>query len=214
MQGESLERIEVVGDGIEGDRTWGVRDLGSGHVLTARREPKLLHASARLAGDGVEVDLPDGASDLGTWLERDVRLERATTDGATFEGVDPDDDESWHTWPSPDRRFVDVFPVHLLSTASLGGGDVRRFRPNVLVEAGSGWPEDAWVGRRVRIGGAVLDVTSRCPRCVMPGRSQPGLPADLELVRSLRRDRQFQLGVALSVVHPGAVQVGDAVELV
>ena len=56
-------------------------------------------------------------------------------------------------YSTPPGTFVDLSPVHLLSTASLaslaGDGspyDVRRFRPNVLVDATGDFPESAWVG--------------------------------------------------------------------
>src|SRR5205085_9894970 len=47
MGGEPLERAEVGELGITGDRQWGVLAVETGKVLTARREPKLLFASAR-----------------------------------------------------------------------------------------------------------------------------------------------------------------------
>ena len=54
MQGERLERAEIGPVGIEGDRAWALFDVGTGAHLTARREPELLFASARLAGSSVD----------------------------------------------------------------------------------------------------------------------------------------------------------------
>ena len=74
MQGERLEEAVIGKRGIDGDRQWAVIALETGKALTARREPRLLYAYARLAGeDAVEVVLPDGTvtsrdDELSTWL--------------------------------------------------------------------------------------------------------------------------------------------------
>src|SRR5581483_4213018 len=50
FQGQRLEEAEIVADGLADDRAWGVLDTTTGKILTGRREPKLLLASARLDG--------------------------------------------------------------------------------------------------------------------------------------------------------------------
>ena len=70
--------------------------------------------------------------------------------------------------------------VHLLTTATLdrlrelypqGRFEVRRFRPNIVVQLGSSeksFAENAWVGHTLAIGTTVrLKITSPCQRCVM-----------------------------------------------
>ena len=80
LQGERLDVAEMGAEGIEGDRQWALFDVATGFGLTARREPDLLFAAARLRRDGgVEVVLPDGtvtADDavLSDWLGRRVAL--------------------------------------------------------------------------------------------------------------------------------------------
>jgi uncharacterized protein len=39
LRGEKLESARVEEDGLAGDRRWGIRDLGTGRILTARRGP-------------------------------------------------------------------------------------------------------------------------------------------------------------------------------
>ena len=92
--------------------------------------------------------------------------------------------------------------------------DVRRFRPNILVDLDDGgFPEDAWVGRRVRVGGVVLDVQMRTVRCAMPNRAQPGgIPRDVQVFRTMRDLHDNHLGAYAAVDEPGVVRVGDAVE--
>ncbi|HEX8769156.1 MAG TPA: MOSC N-terminal beta barrel domain-containing protein, partial [Acidimicrobiales bacterium] len=61
MAGERLGESAVDELGLRGDRRWGLVDLDTGKVLTAKREGRLLFARARLvADDQVEVELPDG----------------------------------------------------------------------------------------------------------------------------------------------------------
>jgi uncharacterized protein YcbX len=53
LLGERLPSLSLVGDGVDGDRLWGILDRGDGRILTARREPRLLFAASRLAADDV-----------------------------------------------------------------------------------------------------------------------------------------------------------------
>jgi hypothetical protein len=220
LQGERLEAAEITPEGIAGDRGWAIFDGETGLGLTGRREPALLFASARLAGAGVEITLPDGrvAADdaaLSTWLGRPVTLRSVTGDGErAYEN--PADFEREET--SPWRRFMgpQTGPFHdsarlsLVSAATLGGWDRRRFRANVVLD-GAG--EDELVGTRVRLGGAVLDVVDRMSRCVMTTRAQPGgIERDLEVLRTIARDRGARLAVAALVREPGGVRVGDGLE--
>jgi uncharacterized protein len=122
---------------------------------------------------------------------------------------------------SPLGTYFDAFPLHVLSTAALAAMgspeqfDVRRFRPNVLVEmTGAGHVEKAWSGRDVRIGGAVARVQMPTVRCSMTTQAQPGLPKDPSVLRAIVGDADQGLGVYATVVTPGPVAVGDPVELV
>ena len=126
-------------------------------------------------------------------------------------------------YATPPGTFVDLSPVHVLSTASLaslaGDGlpyDVRRFRPNVLVEFGEPdgqYPETGWVGGEVTLGAVGLRITNPTVRCVVPTREQPGLDLDRALTRRLAEATDRFLGVYADVTEPGVVSVGDAVEI-
>ena len=71
--------------------------------------------------------------------------------------------------------------------------------------------EDLLVGSRVALGEAVLDVGMRIIRCVMTTRPQPGgIERDLDVLRTINRERDRCLAVGALVVQPGAVRVGDA----
>jgi uncharacterized protein len=128
---------------------------------------------------------------------------------------------------SPPGTYFDAFPLLLLSRESLetmnrlaadmGLGqafDVRRFRPNLLLETGGeGFPEQAWIGRRLGIGSAVFKVEMPCPRCIMTTHGFADLPRDPKIMRALVKHNAGELGVYASVVEPGEVAVGDEVEV-
>ena len=93
----------------------------------------------------------------------------------------------------------------------MGAWDTRRFRINLLTDGGG---EDGLVGHRVRIGSAELDVVKLIDRCVMVTRPQfGGIERDLDVLRTIHRERDGNLGIALVVRAPGRVAVGDAVEI-
>ena len=218
MQGEQLEATDVDEHGLVGDRRWALLDLRTGLTLTGRRQPELLHASACLDGDRVRIVLPDGsvATDdaaLSEWLGHPVALVEA---GADREGlyetpVDAEhEDGEWVRWRGPAGSFHDSTrtQVSLVSTTTLRDWDVRRFRPNVVVD-GDG--EDELVGRAVTVGAVGLDVVKQIDRCVVVTRPQPGIERDLTVLRTINRERATFLGVGSLVTTPGRITLGDAV---
>jgi uncharacterized protein YcbX len=220
LQGERLEVARIGADGIEGDRQWALFDVATGFGLTARREPDLLFAAARLRqDDGVEIVLPDGtvtADDavLSEWLGRPVTLRSAAevTERRRYEspGDDLDERTGWHDWEgAAGGAFHDNADgrVSLVSTGALGTWDRRRFRSNVVLD-GAG--EDALVGFRVRLGEAVLEVTEPIPRCVMVTRPQGGgIARDTAVLKTVHRQRGGMLAVAALVRGAGTVRTGD-----
>lgn len=226
LQGERLQSAPVDSNGILGDRGWALVDAESGVHLTARREPQLLFAAARVEGDrpdGLEVvlTLPDGtetADDaaISTWLGRDVRLVRAAEDTAgTFETqADETETGEWFQWTGRAGSFHDstVSPISLVSADTFRQWEPRRFRINVTLDA----PGDVdLVHNEVDVGSARLGVVKRIDRCVMTTRPQPANgddPAfgrDLDVLRTINAEMEQCLGVGAMVVTEGVVSVGD-----
>jgi uncharacterized protein YcbX len=237
LLGERLPTVHLVDDGIEGDRMWGIQDRRDGRILTARREPRLLFASSRLAaGDLPVITLPNGQEMTGTgpatdaalsaWLGKPVNLVAASeSDAANAEYfADATDDASQAIeWTMPKGRFVDAFPVLVISTAGLRSGavahpagawDVRRFRPNILIQLdGEEWTEDAWADRQLSVGSARLIPRQRCIRCTMVNRAQPGLDTDVNIFKTLHRTHGGKAGMWTQVMRPGPISEGDVVEI-
>jgi hypothetical protein len=221
MGGQSISDCEITDVGLAGDRGWGVVDTATGNVLTARREPRLLFATAELTPAGeLLISLPDGtrvgadgSEALSHWLDRPVSLERAGDVGGVYEvPLDTEAETDWISWQGPPSAWHDTerARVSLVSTASIGAWDVRRFRANVLLDGGG---EDALVGATIRIGTATLDVVKMIERCVMVSRAQPGVEADREVLRAIIRERENCLAVGARVRDPGVIAKGDEIEV-
>ncbi len=223
--GERLDVATVTPLGITGDRGWGVRDPATGNVLTARRTPKLLMATASIVDDAPVVTTVDGeviegtlaemSSALSDWLGQPVELVAAGSEGGTFENpLDAERETDWVTWTGPAHAFHDSIRtrVSLVSAATLADRDIRRFRANVVLDGCAPGSEDELVGRRLAVGEqARLTVTKHIDRCVMVTRAQPGLPADLGVLKRVVRERDNRLGIGSLVETAGAIALGDHV---
>lgn len=239
FQGVEVDTLTIGSQGVDGDRRYALIDDDTDRIASAKLDKDLLLATVTDGVDGgLTFTLPDGTAfapddpsvdaALSEWLGRPVTLTAAGGDRSrSYEMTfDPEhDDAEAVEIPAPVGTFVDLAALHLLTTGSIARcaearpettWDVRRFRPNVLVDADDGgFPEDAWVGRRVRLGTAVLDVQQPTVRCAMPLRAQPGgIARDVNVFRTMRDVHDNHLGVYAAVVEPGTVRLGDTVEVV
>jgi len=144
---------------------------------------------------------------LSDFTGRDLRLVRADT-------------------PATDRRRSDA--ATLLDTGSLramarllGVQDVdgRRFRMNFGVDGLAEHEEDEWLGRRVRIGQAVVVPQGNVGRCAVTTQNPETGAPDLDTLKALAAYRQdlqttepLPFGVYAAVAEPGRVRLGDPVE--
>jgi uncharacterized protein YcbX len=123
--------------------------------------------------------------------------------------------------------YYDVFPLHLLTTASLdhmqalseADFDFRRFRPNLLVETLpeiQGLAEFDWVGKGLRIGNTVLRVESRTIRCSMPSREQVhyGITQSPAISKTVYQTTNRYFGANIAIIDSGGLHAGDDIELI
>lgn len=129
--------------------------------------------------------------------------------------------------PGADRGLDGA--VSLISRASVArleqqaghGVDSRRFRALMEVDGIGAHTEDAWVGRRVRIGDTTVQVNGHIGRCIVtvldPDTGRTDM-ATLELLRQYRSGldttEQLALGIFGRVLVPGVVRLGDPVALI
>lgn len=123
--------------------------------------------------------------------------------------------------------FADGFPFLVTSQASLDDlnsrlpwmADMRRFRPNVVVEgADQPWAEDHW--QSIALGAVPVSLVKPCSRCIMTtvnpdtgSRSSDGEP--LKTLSGFRRtDSGVIFGVNGVHLQTGTLRVGDPVTIV
>jgi len=189
----------------------------------------------------VRITLPDGAtvtseqSDvdgiLSTLLEREVVLTKSAPETPSLEEYWPDIEGLAHRETVTDEAmppgtFFDLAVVHVLTTATLdrlrelypeGRFEVKRFRPNIVVQLDSGdkdFVENDWIGRTLAVGDEVrLSVTGPCPRCVMTTLPQGDLPKDPGILRAAAQHNEVNVGVYAAASRGGAVRRGDPLRL-
>lgn len=125
---------------------------------------------------------------------------------------------------TPPGTYFDCFPVHIMTTSSLntlrdagGGGDVdvRRFRPNILIDSGAaeGLLEVDWNGKKLRLGEVVIELLTTTVRCSVPAHAQRDFGSSRAVGRALIEQTKQHLGSYCAVLEHGSVSLGDEVEL-
>lgn len=206
LLGERITTATLDERGVVGDRGWAVvgRDgkLGSGKTTRRfRRMPNLFTMSARTDDGQVRVTVAGWTGDVED-PETARRVSHVVGEPVTLQ-------------PETGVRHHDEGALHLLTSSSLRwiDADVRRFRPNVLLEVdGVGALEDEWMDATVRIGEVVLRVTRRMPRCVVVALAQEDLPFEPALVSQLEERNDLCLGVVADVKTAGTMTVGQDAE--
>ncbi len=219
----------------------------------------LLQCEARVvsAEGAVCITLADGRELLTRGDDVDGALSLLTRRSVRLVGTPPRAAEIERYWPdvdglalrdmvtagaigqgAPGGTLFDYAPLHLLTTATLarlqtlyprGQVDVRRFRPNLVIDVpeveGQGFVENAWVGQTLQIGSDVrLRVTDPVPRCVVPTLAQGELVEDIGVLRAVAQHNRPPvpaldgarlpcLGVYASIEGDGVLHLGDAVRL-
>jgi uncharacterized protein YcbX len=186
----------------------------------------------------IRITLPDGTivrsddadvdATLSRALGREVKLSRSAAKPSleeywpNIEGLTHKDavtDE-----PIPEGTFFDAAVVHVLSTTTIdvlraaypeGRFEVRRFRPNVVLQTASkreDFIENGWADGALAIGSQVcLNVTGPCPRCVMTTLPQGDLPQDLGILKTAVKQNKGAVGAYASVTKVGSTRRGDSV---
>jgi uncharacterized protein YcbX len=190
----------------------------------------------------VRITLPDGTTvtsdhddlawELSSALGREVTFaDSSSSRDALAEEFWPDMDgldyrDIVTDFELPEGTFFDTAVIHVLTTATLdrlrqlypqGRFEVRRFRPNIVVETpadAEGFVENDWQDRTLTIGDDVrLRVTGPCSRCVMTMLAQGDLPKDPGILRAAAQHNATNVGMYASVEQGGLVRRGDPVRL-
>ena len=223
MAGELLDRAKLSWHGIEGDRRLAFRRLAdkSGFPwLSASKLPQLiLYKPFGLDSSSVEplpthVRTPDGKE--YELQSAELREEISSRCGSDVELM------------NLKHGIFDEAHISVINRGTVEGIeresgrhlDLRRFRPNVLIETDSPEPfaEDRWVGHTLIFGegknAPAVRVTMKDERCVMINFDPDTIERDSEVMKTVVRLNENTAGVYCTVVQAGELHVGQVVRLV
>src|SRR5262245_29132335 len=218
MAGEPLDVARLSWHGIEGDRRLVFRRLNdkSGFPwLNASKLPQLLlYKPFGLDSNTAEllpthVRTPDGK--VYELRSQELRDEISSRYGG--------DVELMHLrhgiFDEACISVISLGTVHAVERESGRNVDLRRFRPNVVIEPDSAEPfeENRWVGRTLTFGqgsgAAAVSITMKDERCVMVNFDPDTAERDSEVMKTVVRMNGNYAGVYGSVVRPGELRVGQ-----
>ena len=232
MAGELLDVARLSWHGIEGDRRLAFRRLTdkSGFPwLTASKLPQLLlYKPFRLDSNAnskngellpTHVRTPDGK-------EYELRSDELREEISSRYGSDVELMNLKHgIFDESPISVISLGTVHSVARESGRGVDLcdlRRFRPNVVIETNSAEPfapfeDDRWVGHTLMFGdensGAAVRVTMKDERCVMVNFDPDTAERDSEVMKTVVRLNENCAGVYGTVVRTGELRVGQVVTL-
>jgi uncharacterized protein len=222
MAGELLDVARLGWHGVEGDRRLAFRRLAdkSGFPwLTASKLPQLLlYKPFRLDKNYCE-QLPTHVRTPGG-NEFELQSEELREELSSRYGGDLELMNLKHG--IFDEACVSVISLGTVSSVERESGrdiDVRRFRPNIVIETGSGksFEEDSWVGRTMLFGeaniGAAVRITLRDERCVMVNFDPDTAERDSNVMKTVVRMNENCAGAYGTVVKAGELRVGQVVTL-
>jgi uncharacterized protein YcbX len=227
MAGESLQSCGLGEKGLNGDRIWALRDTARREIQSCKFRPRLLLCSARCRSDnaGNHIDFYRRHKlDDHTWLEE----LKATFDreaGEPLPALDQLPQEAVD-FVSLRGTFFLVTPFHMVTTATLAflkglnpdsDWDVRRFRPNIVIETepgSEGLVEQAWIGKRLAIGDSRIDCTETAPRCGAVTRAQDDFGPDKSILRTIVKDAEQNVGIYGAIVNGADICIGDTVSII
>jgi hypothetical protein len=228
---------KVVSGGFEHDRRWMIT-REDGTFLTQRSHPRFALVDTRIEGDEILLHSPDAGSCsiplAGEGPVLKVRVWNDTVCARHFREADTWISEVagerarlvWmpETSLRPTRAgepvsFADAYPFLLVSEASLADLnarlarpiEMRRFRPNIVIDAPRPFAEDE-LGT-FRIGDVTFRSVKPCTRCAVTTIDPETGEAGKEPLRTLstyrKRDGKVLFGMNLVAQTSGIVRIGD-----
>ncbi|MEV8467019.1 MOSC domain-containing protein [Fluviibacterium sp. DFM31] len=226
---EPLETTRLTPDRpLPGDRAWavltgGATDTGAWqpcrNFARGCYGPELMAITARTTGNRIHLSHPrqadlivDPATEgprLIDWLRPLYPAERPAPTQVVK--APP---EGMSDAPFPSVAILGRAALDALGEVAGQALDMRRFRGNLWLDGLAPFEELDWVGRTLRIGSAELRVDERITRCRATETNPDTGTHDVTTLHLLRRHwGHIDFGVKAVVTKPGAIGLGDAVEL-
>jgi uncharacterized protein YcbX len=237
---QSVQSISLGPDGAAGNRRFFLID-DQRRMINSKTLGALQTIVSAVNGDRLALTFPDGRVVEGSVARGAVLETRFFSRALQAQLVEGPFSEAISSFAGRSLRLVEADgdgaavdrgtagTVTLISRASLdriaaeagaSNIDPRRFRMLIEIDGVAEHEEDAWVGRAVQIGQAVVAFGGHVGRCLItsrdPDTGQIDLPT-LDLLADYRRDavttEPLPFGIYGAVVEPGPVRVGDPVSL-
>jgi len=244
MRGEELDEMFVGFSGVYGDRLFAFRSSASPTgfpFLTAREQHEMLkyrprfrqpEKAARPINWTEAENMAPGVNPVSA-DPTELMVDVETPDGETLAIDNPAlidklrqriDQKHHLTLLRSERAMTDCRPLSVFSLQSARqlaeetgtAMDKRRFRANVYVDlaSGSGFAENDFVGRSLRIGPkAVVSILERDPRCVMITLDPDTGAVAPAVLKKVAQAHDGMAGVYGAVLVEGMLHKGDPVEL-
>ncbi len=221
MAGQLLDVARLGWHGLEGDRRLAFRRLDDKSAfpwLTASRLPQLLlykpfgQDASTTEPLPTHVGTPDGK-------ELELRSDELRAEISSRLGSEVELMNLKHgIFDEAAISVISLGTVHGLGRESGRNLDLRRFRPNVVIETDKAelFEEDRWVGRTLMFSegnSAAVRVTLKDERCVMVNLDPDTAERDSEVMKTVVRLNENYAGVYGTVVRAGELRVGQVVSL-
>jgi uncharacterized protein YcbX len=239
MRLRPVDEIELTGDGARGDRRCYVIDAG-GRMVNGKQHAQLQAIIAAIdpAETQLSLTFPDGrtvAGPIEPGAPVTARFYRRTDETHELAGpFSPAVSDfighplrlvlARHGADRGARGAVSIMSLasvqRLAEQAGVDSIDPRRFRMLIEIDGVSAHAEDGWVGRRIRVGEALLRPQGHVGRCLItsrdPDTAETTLPT-LDLLRDYRSGvtatEPLPLGVYGEVLAGGRIRIGDSVQI-
>jgi uncharacterized protein YcbX len=211
MAAEELATATLGWHGLEGDRRFAfVREgdaSGFPWLTASKLQSMVLYRPSGSGTQPTHVTTPDG---VALAIDSDALREELTAKHGVNvrlmflkDGIFDDAPLSVITTPT----------LQALERASERPLDVRRFRPNIVVDTLDATPfgEDAWLGKAVHFGSAAINVTMKDVRCGMINIDPDTAAVDPTVLKAAVRANDNCAGIYGATLRTGTVSVGDAV---
>lgn len=123
-----------------------------------------------------------------------------------------DMDLGWWDCDDAPLSIINLATVQALAKRAGQAIDVRQFRGNLVIDGLPAWGEAAWLGQRLRIGGAEIEVLRPIERCKATSVDADTAEARLNVPALLAGgEGHLFCGVYARVVRAGCVRPGDTI---
>ncbi|WP_066566326.1 MOSC domain-containing protein [Snodgrassella sp. CFCC 13594] len=243
MRGIPADSLTLHERGFDQDRAWLVAEP-NGHFITARTHPQMVLWQAVPSDNALTLIAPNGEQHqvaVSDYTQpHEVNVWKDTF--SAYQGL-PETDAWLSTQLGRPCRlfylgskshrilnhnggelsFADGAPYLLTNIASLSAlnqqlpnpVDMRRFRANIIVDAGVPYIEDGW--QQAQIGSAILENFKPCSRCVLitvdpdTGVKDSTKEPLMTLAKTRKNQNGVCFGIHLTLVQPGVIHIGDEV---